>query len=323
MIDPRPSGETVRPQSDPRVVTVVGPTGHLGGYIVDALLKRGVHVRAMVRATSDRTRLQTLGVTDFVVGDLNDAATLRRSMAAEPRATAVVASAAGFSVHSAKTLGDNSKADTDGYRDLIDAVKAARIPRFILISILNCDRAPAIPHFSQKYEAERHLQATGQPYLSLRAGAFIDRSQDMVPGSLAKGEYPDMVQGSPMALLYARDLARYATVAALDLPPSAMNGHVDIGSEVPATGRSVAAAFGTLLGRTIRAKPLVPAWATPLLPLVAVLKPRLRDQIKVLRWVRKGGYVIGDASRQLALFGEVPTVEVTVARYARDKGLVG
>ena len=323
MTDIRPSGEKdVRPQSDHKIVTVVGPTGHLGGYIVEELLKRGVHVRAMVRATSDRTRLEKLGATDFVVGDLNDAASLRRSMAADPRATAVIASAAGFSAHSAKTPADNSKADTEGYRDLIDATKAAGVPRFILISILNCDRAPAIPHFYQKYEAEKHLQATGQPYLSLRAGAFIDRSYDIVPKSLAKGEFPDIVPGTPMALLYARDLARYAVVAALDLPDSAMNGHVDIGSGIPATGRSVAAAFSNLLGRTIRAKPIFPAWITPLLPLVPLFKPKLRDQLKVMRWVRQGGYVVTDSGKQRALFGEVPTIEVTVARYARDKGLV-
>jgi uncharacterized protein YbjT (DUF2867 family) len=323
MTTPQPiAGPTVAAEADARVVTVVGATGHLGGYIVEALIKRGVRVRAMVRATSNRTSLQALGITDFVVGDLNDAASLQSAMGAEPRAAAVIASAAGFSAHSAKTKADNSKADTEGYRNLIDATKKAGVPRFILISILGCDRAPNVPHFSQKFEAEKHLKAIGQPHLSLRAGAFIDRSRDIVPENIAKGVFPDIMPGAPMALLYARDLARYAAIAALDLPASAMNGSVDIGSEAPGTGDKVAAAFTKVLGRPIRAKPVFPAWLTPLLPLVTLFAPRLRDQLIVMRWVRQGGYVSREPHEQKALFGEAPTVEETVARYARDKGLV-
>ncbi len=312
------SGQT---QTDPRIVTVVGATGHLGGYIVEALIKRGVHVRAMVRQTSNRTSFEALGVTDFVTGDLNDAASLQSAMSAEPRAAAVIASAAGFSAHSAKTKTDNSRADTEGYRNLIDATKAAGVPCFILISILGCDLAPNIPHFSQKFVAESHLRSTGQPFLSLRAGAFIDRSRDIVPENIAKGVFPDILPGVPMALLYSRDLARYAAIAALDLPASAMNASVDVGSEIPGTGENVAAAFTKVLGRPIRAKPVFPTWLTPLLPLVTLFAPRLRDQLVVMRWLRKGGYVNREPQQQMALFGEVPTVEETVARYARDKNL--
>ena len=189
MTAPQPiAGPSVAAEADVRVVTVVGATGHLGGYIVEALIKRGVHVRAMVRATSNRTSLRALGITDFVVGDLNDAASLQSAMRAEPRAAAVIASAAGFSAHSAKTKADNSKADTEGYRNLIDATKAAGVPRFILISILGCDRAPNVPHFSQKFEAEKHLKAVGatlpfparrrlhRPFARHRAGATSPRA---------------------------------------------------------------------------------------------------------------------------------------------------
>ena len=303
------------------VVTLVGATGALGGHICEALLARGAQVRALVRATSDRSRLQALGVTDFVVGDLNDAASLQRAMAVEPRAAAVIASAAGFSAHSAKTPGNNADSDTRGYRDLIDATKAAGVPRFILISILGCDRAPGVPHFRQKWEAERHLTQVGQPYLALRAGAFVDRSRDVAPAALAKGFFPDILPGVPMALVYARDLGRYAAQAALDLPDTAMNGSVDIGSAEPATGEAVAAAFTEALGRPIRAKPVLPAWATPLLPLAGLFAPRLRDQIAVMRWLRQGGYVSREPLKQRALFGDQPDVAETVERYARDKGL--
>jgi len=71
------------------IVTVVGATGALGGHIIEAMLERGAHVRAMVRATSDRTRLEALGLTDLVVAALNAPLSLRRAVALQPAATAV------------------------------------------------------------------------------------------------------------------------------------------------------------------------------------------------------------------------------------------
>ncbi len=302
-------------------VTVVGASGTLGGDIVKALLDRGAQVRVMVRATSNRTRLEALGVTDFLVADLNDPASLRQALAVQPRADAVIASAAGFTAHSAKTKADNSRTDTEGYRNLIDATKGAGIPRFILISILGCDRAPGVPHFSQKFEAETYLAQTGQPYLALRAGAFLDRARDIVPANLAKGVFPDILPDVPMALVYSRDLARYAAQAALDLPDTALNQSVDIGGDVPATGAMVAEAFTRVLGRPIVAKPVFSPLIFALAPLLALFQPRLRDNLAVMTWLRKGGYVSQDPLKQKALFGELPTVDEAVARYVRDKGL--
>ena len=304
-----------------RIVTVVGASGTLGSEIVRALLDRGAQVRAMVRATSDRTRLEALGVTEFVVADLRDAASLVQAMAAEPRAEAVVASAAGFSAHTARTKGDNSRTDTEGYRNLVDAAKKAGVPRFVLISILECDKASEVPHFSQKFVTETYLAEQRQPYLALRAGAFLDRARDVVAPKVRKGVFPDIVPGVALAMIYSPDLARYAARAALDVPASALNQSVDVVCQVPATGSMVAAAFTRVLGRTVVAKPVIPPFLAPLLPLVSWFVPALRGQIAALAWIRKGGYISHDGQKQEDLFGERPTIEDSVARYCRDKGL--
>ena len=305
-----------------RTVTVVGASGALGSEIVRALLKKGARVRAMVRATSDRTKLEAIGVTEFVVADLRDASSLQRAMTAEPRAEAVIASAAGFSAHSARTKGDNSRADTEGYRDLVDAVKSAGVPRFILISILECDKAPDLPHFSQKLMAEKYLAEQRQPYLALRGGAFLDRAQDVVAPKVRKGVFPDIVPGVALDMIYSPDLARYAAEAALDLPASALNQSVDVCCDVPATGPMVAAAFTRALGRPVVAKPVFPSIVVAMLPLVAWFVPSLRAQAKVLAWIRRGGYISHAKQKQKDLFGELPTIEDSVARYCRDKGLI-
>jgi uncharacterized protein YbjT (DUF2867 family) len=317
----KPDVQSTEAPTGLRIVTVVGASGTLGGSIVQALLDRGVRVRAMVRATSNRTKLEALGVTDFVVADLNDPTSLQRALTAEPLAEAVIASAAGFTVHSRRTKGDHSRTDTEGYRNLVDAAKRAGAPRVVLISILECDKAPGVPHFRQKYMTEQYLAEKGQPYLSLRAGAFLDRARDVVAVQIPKGVFPDIVPGVAMSMIYSRDLARYAVQAALDVPAKALNQSVDVCCEIPATGTLVAAAFTRALGRPVVAKPVFSRLALAMTPLLAVFVPSLRDGIAVLAWIRKGGYVSRDTQKQKALFGEPPTIDDVVARYCRDKGL--
>jgi hypothetical protein len=84
----------------------------------------------------------------------------------------------------------------------------------------------------------------------------------------------------------------------------------------------VAAAFTRVLGRPVVAKPVFPRLLVAMTPLVAWFVPSLRDQIAVLAWIRRGGYVSRDTQKQKELFGELPTIEDSVARYCRDKGLV-
>ena len=305
-----------------RTVTVVGASGTLGSAVVRALLQKGGHVRAMVRPTSSRAKLESLGVTDFVVADLTDPTSLQRALTAEPRAEAVVASAAGFTVHSRRTKGDNSQTDTKGYRNLVDAANEAGIPRVVLISILECDKASGVPHFRQKFMTEQYLAESRQPYLALRAGAFLDRTRDIVAPKVRKGVFPEWVPGVALSMIYTPDLARNAVQAALDVPASALNQSVDVCWEVPATGPQLAAAFTRALGRPVVAKPVIPPFLFAVLPLLARFVPSLRDSYAVLTWIRKGGYVSRDAQKQKDLFGDPPTIEDAVARYCRDNGLV-
>jgi uncharacterized protein YbjT (DUF2867 family) len=305
-----------------RIVTVVGASGTLGSAIVQALLDRGVQVRAMVRSTSNRAKLESLGVTDYVVADLNDSTSLKQAMTAQPQAEAVIASAAGFTAHSARTKGDNSRTDIEGYQNLVDAAKDAGVPRVIFISILECDKASGVPHFHQKLMTEEYLAKKRQPHLSLRAGAFLDRTRDIVAPKVRKGVFPEWVPGVPMSMLYTPDLARNAAQAALDVPASDLNQNVDVCWELPATGPQLAAAFSRALARPVVAKPAIPPLLVAVLPLLAWLVPSLRASSAVLAWIRTGGYVSRDTQKQKHLFGEPPTIDDAVARYCRDKGLV-
>ena len=238
-----------------KIVVVVGATGYLGQKIVSALIAGGAQVRALVRPTSDRTRLEALGVSDFAVGDMLDRDSLKTALAQRPGADALVSNAAGYTRH---REGDSPKTDVEGYRNLIDACKEAGIPRFVLISILESDKAAKVPHFYHKFLAEEYLKQAKQPYIALRAGAFLDQARDMALPQLKNGIYPAMFAGVSLGMVYTPDLARYAAMAATSLPDSALGRSVDIGWESPASGARLAETFSRVLGRPIVAKPAFP-----------------------------------------------------------------
>jgi len=303
-----------------KTVTVLGATGALGLKITKELVAQGARVRAVVRATSNRAKLTELGVTDFVIGDMMNPASLKAALEASPKADAVIASAAGYTGH---TKGDSPATDTEGYRNLIDATKAAGIPRFVLISILECDKAQSVPHFYHKHLAEKHLRAVGQPFIALRPGAFLDQTPDMALPKVKVGVYPAWIPGVSMGMIYTADLARCAAMAAISLPDSALNSAIDVGWDRPASGDDLAAAFTKVLGKTIVMKPAFPSFvANVMLPLIGLFKESVRDIHEMIKWIKTGAYVSKDMATQKRLFGEVPTIEEAVRRYSADRKLI-
>ncbi len=303
-----------------KIVTIVGATGALGLKIAKEVIARGSQVRAVVRATSNRTNLEKLGVTDFVTGDMMDPESLNIALSKTPKADAVVACAAGYTGH---TKGDNPKTDTEGYRNLTNAAKAANIPRFVLISILECDKAPEVPHFYHKHLVEKHLREIGQSFIALRPGAFLDQARDFVLPKVEKGIFPAFVPGVPLGMIYTPDLARYAAMAAINLPASALGQTVDVGWDQPVTGEDLAAAFSKVLGKKVVAKPAFPALAVNVvLPLVGLFKESVKDMNAMIKWIKTGVYTSKNTKLQQELFSDFPTVEEAVRRYCRDRKLV-
>ena len=58
---------------------VTGASGFLGSHLVEALLSRGENVRVLIRPTSKKNQLKSLGV-ELVYGDLNDIQSLKQAM---------------------------------------------------------------------------------------------------------------------------------------------------------------------------------------------------------------------------------------------------
>jgi uncharacterized protein YbjT (DUF2867 family) len=303
-----------------KTVMVIGATGALGSKICKALLDSNVHVRAMVRASSSTEALRALGVSDFVIGDMLDPASLRGAFGQVPAPDAVIASAAGYTRHS---KGDTADTDRIGYRNLVDAAKAAMIPRFVLISILGCDRATSVPHFHDKYRIEQYLKEKGQPFVALRPGGFLDQARDFILPGLKKGIFPAFVEHVPFGMIYTPDLARYAAAAAASIPDTFLNSSIDVGWDKAYRSEEVAAAFSRVLKRRIEARPGIPPFVRKVIfPVAGVFSEPARDMSAMLSWIEGGNYVAGSTTLQKEAFGDVPTVDEAVHRYCSDRGLV-
>jgi uncharacterized protein YbjT (DUF2867 family) len=283
----------------------VGATGHLGGLVLHELLSRGKKVRALVRPGSDTSNLPK--TVEVVRGDLLDPASLR---SAATGVSAVVTSAIGYSQ---RREGDSLRTDQEGNRNLVDAAKEARVPRFVLLSILACDLATDVPHFWAKKETEDYLTQQGVPFVSLRPGAFLYAPEggygQMIRHGLEHGQVMVMTpEGVRITYIAPGEVAR-AIALAVD-EPRALGQKIDLGSDRPLSGPEYAELLGQLLGRPVRVAPMQGGRG-------AVSD----DMMAMFRFFLTGKYV-ADTRRQAELFGPVPKVDDAARQMLAGLGLL-
>ena len=292
-------------------VLVVGGTGLLGEQVVAELRSRGKRVRALVRPTSDATRLERTGV-EIARGDMMDPASLLDAM---DSADAVVSTAAGYTRHS---KGDTNEIDTIGNRNLADAASRVGVRRFVLTSILTCDQTPQVPHFWHKKLAEDRLEELGVPFVALRPGAFLDMIVRMGGDPFAKRRL--MWFGSPkipLTFVLTQDLAGYLAEA-VDAP--GVDGQrIDIGWDRPVSMQDVAQISGQLLTQQIRVRTIPAGVINAAGAVVGRFSSTVNDMAAMMRWFQTGRYV-ADPSRQREVFGQLPTPEEAIARLLGSLG---
>lgn len=156
-------------------VLIFGATGPTGFNVAKILQERGDKVTAFVRASSDTSELDALGIST-VVGDALDMASV----------TAATQSDAFDQVLT--TLGCYScdpPVDSTGNINVAEAAKAAGIQRVILVTSIGAgDSADAPPFLSKwflrdilplKTAAEDHLKASGLDYTIIRPGGLVSK----------------------------------------------------------------------------------------------------------------------------------------------------
>jgi uncharacterized protein YbjT (DUF2867 family) len=294
-------------------VLVVGATGSLGGKVVDELLKRGKNVRALVRPTSDASRLESRGV-EIARGDMLDVDSL---VAAMNGADAAITTAAGY------TRGGKNAYDIDtvGNANLAEAAHRAGIRRFVLTSILTSDQTPDVPHFWHKKLAEDKLEQLGVPFVALRPGAFLDQIASMAGNPIDKGRLTWIGKTTvPLTFVHTSDLAAYLA-AAVDADADADDGErIDIGWDRPVNMREMADLMGSRTGKKIKVWAIPSTVARAAGAVAGRFMPLIKDMAAMFGWIDSGRYV-ADTTRQTQLFGPAPTAEDAIARLTAELGV--
>ena len=152
------------------MILVVGATGLLGLETCRQLAARGRPVRALVRPTAGRDKveeLRRLGA-ETVPGDLKD----RPSLEAACRGVDAVISTASSTL--SRQPGDSIRSvDLKGQLGLVDAAWAAGVGHFDFVSFRD---HPGLryPLDDAKRAVEQHLRSGGMSYTILQAGFFME-----------------------------------------------------------------------------------------------------------------------------------------------------
>ena len=225
---------------------VAGATGLLGSEICRLLAAEDEPARALVRPTSDQSkvaRLESLKV-EIARGDLKR----RSSLDAACRGVRAVISTAS-SVLSRQEGDSIQTVDLEGQLNLIDAARAANVTHFVLISFPQVD--VEFPLQDAKRVVEGHLKSSGLTYTILQPTIFMEVWLSPALGFDAAGGKV-RIYGSgenPISWISYKDVARFA-IASLD-NPEAHNAVIKLGGPEALSPLEVVQIFEELKGRKL------------------------------------------------------------------------
>ncbi len=150
------------------MILVVGATGLVGNEICHRLRRLGEPVRALVRATSSKDKIEMLQSSgaELCIGDLKDS----ESIAAACRNVDAVISTASSTL--SRQPGDSIQSvDTEGQLKLVSAAKDANVNRFVFVSFR---RTPGIsfPLANAKEQVENAIKSLN--YTVIQASWFME-----------------------------------------------------------------------------------------------------------------------------------------------------
>jgi NADH dehydrogenase len=240
--------------------------------ITQRLLGEGREVRILLRQNSPSEQMALQGMATSaqsligaganpVFGDLKDRVSLD---AACSGVETIIATA-----NSAMRGGDDNvdSVDRQGYRNLIEAARAAGVKQFIFTSFLGADPNSPVPLFQAKAETEATLAKYGMPYTILAPNFFIESWAGMVVGMPLQAHQPITLVGGGKrlhSLISVADVAAFAT--AVVGHPAAINQRLALGGPEPVTWRGIVDVFGQVLGQELPVRFVAPGEPIPGLP---------------------------------------------------------
>ncbi len=220
------------------MILVTGAGGKTGKAVIKALIARGASVRALVRSPAHDASLKAMGVSDVLIGEMDDPHAL---LQATQGAEAIYHICPNVSPHEIRF----GKAT-------IDAATSAGVQRFVYHSVLH-PQIEAMPHHWSKMRVEEMLFSSKLDVTILQPTAYMQNSlaewDRMVGAGIYRVPYPIETRLSLV------DLDDVAQVAALVLTG---DGHIGATYELvgtaPMSEIDIAETFARVLQRDVRAE---------------------------------------------------------------------
>jgi uncharacterized protein YbjT (DUF2867 family) len=156
-------------------IFVTGGTGFVGKHVIRALLRQGLHVRALVRRGSERD-LQGFESIERVPGDVLAPGTLTASV----EGCAAVIHLVGI-IRERRSRGVTFEAlHTDATRNMLALARAAGVRRFVHMSALGTRPGADARYHRTKWAAEEAVRASGLDWTIFRPSIIFGRGDELV-----------------------------------------------------------------------------------------------------------------------------------------------
>jgi len=190
------------------MIVIAGASGTLGPLLVPLLIARGEPVRVVTRdpvAAADK-----LSGAELIAGDVTRPDDARRAVEG---ARVVVSAITGFASQAGLEA-----VDVEGNRVLARAAAAARVERFILLSVAQASADHPMALFRAKFAAEQAVRAAGLPWTMIRPSAYMETWLGLIGGPLVQtGKTLVFGRGrNPINFVSASDVARFVDMAIVD-----------------------------------------------------------------------------------------------------------
>jgi uncharacterized protein YbjT (DUF2867 family) len=156
-------------------VLVTGGTGFVGPKVVHALRAAGHDVRALARNPRKARTLEAWGC-ELAAGDVTDAASLRAAVVGMSAVVHLVSIITGRPE-------DFRRVMEDGTRNLVEAARAAEVPRFVLMSALGVseETKDLVPYYHGKWEMEQAVAGSGLASVVFRPSFVFGKDGGVLP----------------------------------------------------------------------------------------------------------------------------------------------
>ena len=167
-------------------VTIIGGTGFVGGYLVDALITAGHKPRLLVRPGSE-SKVTRASECELVAGSLSDGRAIEQAV---DKSDAVIYNA-GILRESPRQGVTFDQIHYAGVVDVVDQMIRAGIERLLLMSA-NGIHPPKTPYQETKCRAEEYVKRSGLAYTIFRPSVIFGDPRGKM--EIATQLYEDMIR---------------------------------------------------------------------------------------------------------------------------------